>query len=309
MVLARNMARENQSRCCELALVMDALRRTLAAPSLGTAQYPLKLAMMHFARNGYLPDLRRPRTFNELVQARKLHDRDPLLPLLADKVKVKDLIAQRLGEEWVIPTLWHGKKLPEHPQWPLPFVLKSSHACCQCAFVRSADEPWPAIRRKAHRWLRRPYGAILDEWLYSKIEPQLLIEPFIGRSGSLPVDYKFFVFGGRAEFIQVDTDREHAHKRAIFDRKWQRLPLALQFPMERRHIAQPRSLSVMIEAAEAVSRGFDFVRVDLYEVDGRPLFGELSFYPGSGLDRFRPLAFDRLFGEHWLEARRHRPSW
>lgn len=288
---------------------MDALRRTLAAPSLSGTRYPLKLALMHLVRNGYLPDLGRPRTFNELVQARKLHDRDPLLPLLADKLNVKDIVTQRLGEEWVIPTLWRGKELPEHPQWPLPFVLKSSHGCSQCAFVRSGDEPWPPIRTKAHAWLRRPYGAILDEWLYGKIEPQLLIEPFIGQSGALPLDYKFFVFGGRAEFIQVDTDREHAHKRAIFDRDWQRLPLGLQFPIERRHIAQPRSLGVMIKAAEAVSHGLDFVRVDFYEVEGRPLFGEMSFYPGSGLDRFRPVSFDTLFGELWLQARRHRPSW
>ena len=283
---------------------MDAITHSLGLPSAELPRFPLKLGLTHLWRNRHWPDLEEPTTFNELVQARKLQDRNPLLPLLADKVRVKDYVARRLGDDWVIPTLWHGTELPESPDWPLPFVLKSSHASCQCAFVRTEGEDWPRIRRRAHRWLRSSYGGILDEWLYGKIEPQLLVEPFVGNGRSLPTDYKFFVFGGRAEFIQIDTDREHAHKRAIFDRDWRRLPVELQYPQERREIPRPASLASMIEAAETLSRCFDFVRVDLYEVGGRPLFGELTFYPGSGLDRFRPAAFDRLFGSCWLEARR-----
>jgi hypothetical protein len=63
----------------------------------------------------------------------------------------------------------------------------------------------------------------------------------------------------------------------------------------------------MLEAAETLSGGFDFVRVDFYEAEGRPLFGEMTFYPGSGLDRFRPVSFDGLFGEHWLKAQERAP--
>lgn len=279
------------------------MTRVLSPPAFEEPRPPLKLRLMHLWRNHHWPDLDEPQTFNELVQARKLRDRNPLLPLLADKVRVKDHVARRLGKEWVIPTLWHGSALPKRAEWPLPFVLKSSHASCQCAFVRTGHEDWARIRRKAERWISRSYGGILDEWLYGKIEPQLLVEPFVGGTCSLPTDYKFFVFGSRAEFVQVDTDREHAHKRAIFDRSWRRLPVELQFPMEVREIAPPRSLPAMLEAAEALSRGFDFVRVDFYEAEGRPLFGEMTFYPGSGLDRFRPAAFDRLFGDYWRNAR------
>jgi hypothetical protein len=288
---------------------MVAFTRTIALPRAEPQRAPLKLSLMHWWRNGHFPDLAEPTSFNELVQARKLNDRDPRLPQLADKIRVKDHVARLLGQEWVIPTLWHGTSLPDRPDWPLPFVLKSSHGCCQCAFIRDGEENWPAIRRRAQSWLKSRYGGILDEWLYSNIEPRLLVEPFVGRAGALPVDYKFFVFGGRAEFVQVDTDREHGHKRVIFDRRWRPLPCALQFPIERRDIAPPASLPRMIEAAEALGRGFDFVRVDLYEVDGQPMFGELSFYPGSGLDRFRPARFDALFGEHWLRARAVSPSW
>ena len=292
-----------------VGIVMDAVRNTLDLTSAKPARFPLKLAIMHLCRNRHVPDLENPRTFNELVQARKLHDRNPLLPLLADKVSVKEYVARRLGDEWVIPTLWHGTVLSETPDWPLPFVLKSSHASCQCAFVRTGREDWPRIRRQARRWLGRSYGKLFGEWLYDEIPPRLLVEPFIGSGGTAPPDYKFFVFGGRAEFVQVDTDREHAHKRIILDRNWQRLPVELQYPTDPRDAPRPASFEAMMQAAETLSRGFDFVRVDMYEVEGKPLFGEMTFYPGSGLDRFRPAAFDALFGEYWLAARRRSPSW
>ena len=80
--------------------------------------------------------------------------------------------------------------------------------------------------------------------------------------------------------------------------------MELQFPGARGEIPPPASLPMMIQAAETLGRGFDFVRADFYEVAGKPLFGELTFYPGSGLDRFRPFHFDRLFGERWIEARK-----
>ena len=267
---------------------------------------PFWLKLLHLARNRHWPDFEAPRRFNELVQAKKLNDRDPMLPILADKVKVKNYVAQRLGPDWLIPTLWHGRNLPDRPLWPVPFVVKSNHGSQQCIFVRDDKADWAAIRRRAHRWLESRYGGILGEWLYAQIEPQILIEPFIGSGGALPVDYKFFVFGGRAEFVQVDTDREHGHKRTLFDRSWTRLPAVFHFPNEPREIAPPASLAEMLDAAETLAGDMDFVRVDFYEVDGRPLFGEMTFYPGSGLDRFRPAYFDVMFGERWTEARRRR---
>ncbi len=286
----------------------DPAGQTHSLPCEATPRVPLKLGLMYLWRNRYWPNLADPRRFNELIQVRKLYDRSPLLPMLADKVRVKEHVARLLGEEWVIPTLWHGTQLPERPEWPLPFVVKSSHATGQCAFIRTGREDWPAIRRRAERWLRRSYGGILDEWLYAQIEPQLLVEPFIGNPRSLPVDYKILVFGGRARIVQVDTDREHGHKRTLYDLDWRRLPVRFNFPNDPRELERPRSLPLMIEAAETLGRGFDFVRVDLYEVEGRPLFGEMTFYPGSGLDRFTPREYDRLFGEYWLEACRGSPG-
>ena len=235
--------------------------------------------------------------FTELVQRRKLDDRDPRLPLLADKVAVKRLIADRLGSEWVIPTLWHGPVLPVAPRWPLPLVVKARHGCGQIVFVRGADHDWADTRRRTRRWMRGPYGLWLDEWLYREIPLGLLVEPFIGTAGVLPRDYKCFVFAGRVEAIQVHLQREERHRWVVFDRTWRRLSSVDE------DVAPPASLAGMIAGAEELARDFDFARVDFYEVGGRPLFGEMTFYPGSGLCRLDPVELDTHFGALWLAAR------
>lgn len=260
----------------------------------------LRIRLTYLWRHRRLPALAEPRLFNELVQDRKLRGRDPRQPGLADKVRVKGFVADRIGSEWVIPTLWHGAALPAYPEWPRPFVVKSRHGCNQNAFVRTGEEDWEAARRQAASWVRKTYGIWLDEWLYRHIPRGLLVEPFIGSNLELPIDYKMFVFDGRVEFVQVHLGRQRRHRWIVFDRNWRRAS-SLTTDVDPPH---PVSLDRMIKAAEELGRGFDFVRIDLYEVQGHPLFGEMTFYPGSGLDPFSPVSLDRVMGEHWLRARK-----
>ena len=264
-----------------------------------TAWAPLRIHLTYLWRHHRLLDLAQPTTFNELVQRRKLNDRNLQLAVLSDKLMVKPYVVDRLGSEWVTPTLWHGTALPATPPWPQPFVVKSRHGCNHTAFVRSDADDWSSVRRRARRWMRREYGFWLDEWLYSQIPRGLLVEPFIGTGGVLPIDYKLFVFHGHVEFIQVHLQRETRHRWIVFDRAWQRVS-------SRTADADPpcpHSLPALIEAAETLSIGFDFVRVDMYEIDRTPLFGEMTFYPGSGLDRFDPVSLDAVMGACWLGPR------
>lgn len=217
---------------------------------------------------------------------------------LADKVAVKAHVADALGAEWVIPMIWHGTTLPEQPDWPRPFVIKSRHGSNQNIYVRDHDPDWIRLRRRIAKWCRHPYGQWLDEWLYAHIARGILVEPFIGQEGQLPIDYKIFVFGGSARYVQVHLDRENAHRWIVFDRDWNRVSTQTSGIDP----APPKSLASMLAAAETLGRGFDFVRVDFYEVLGKPLFGEMTFYPGSGLDKFNPISLDMEFGRHWLNA-------
>jgi TupA-like ATPgrasp len=256
------------------------------------------VSLSYFVGHGTFPGLENPRTFTEKIQYRKLFDRDERLPKLADKVLVKAYVEARLGPAWIVPTLWHGRRLPRLAErnWPLPFFIKANNGSGTNYLVRhESDKDWQRIEAICENWMAAPNRAPLGEWAYTQIVPQLLIEPFIGIDGSLPWDYKLMVFNGRVEFIQVDTGRGTVHRRTFFDREWRRQPYGLKYPVDPRDVPIPVSLKAMIEGAEALATDFSFVRVDMYEIDSRPLFGEMTFYPDSGTGRFRP----RLYDEKW----------
>jgi hypothetical protein len=261
----------------------------------------------HWLRIGRWPNLDRPRTFNEKIQAFKLTRRDPALARFVDKVEIKRIVAERLGSSWVIPTLWEGRELPDHRTWPVPYVLKTNNSSGRNLFVASdAQENWPVVKARAERWLRSPHPAIKGEWLYTQIEPKILVEPLLG-DGCLPPDYKFFVFAGRVEFIQYDTDRETRHVRKLYDRSWSELNTTLHYPRDPRTVDRPARLGEMIAAAEALAEGLDFVRVDLYALGDCLYFGEMTFTPGAGVERFTPPEWDYAFGALWPWADKFNP--
>ncbi|URW74859.1 hypothetical protein M9980_09800 [Sphingomonas donggukensis] len=234
--------------------------------------------------------------FTELVQWRKLNDRNPSMPGLIDKVAVKAFVSDRIGAEWITPTLWHGSLLPDTPPWPHPFVVKSRHGCNQRRFVLSDATDWTEVRRAGARWVWSPYGRWLDEWGYADVPRGILVEPFIGTAGVLPIDYKLYVFHGHVAAIQVHLDRARDHRWLLMDRDWLRLSRSADTP------PRPARLGAMIAAAEQLGIGFDFVRIDFYDIDPHPRFGEMTFYPGSGLDPFDPLDLDDWLGRLWREG-------
>lgn len=258
----------------------------------------MRVRLCYLVRHQKFLHLDNPSRFNELVQRRKLENRDVRMVTLADKVAVKAHVAASLGPEWIIPTSWSGDVLPDTPPCAAPFVIKARHGSNQSIYVRDAAIDWSSIRKRAAGWMRGPYGQLLDEWLYSHIPLGLLVEPFVGEDGQLPIDYKIFVFGGRATYVQVHLEREKRHRWIVFDRAWNRVSAPTDDP----HPKRPDTLDRMLDAAETLARGFDFVRCDFYEIAGKPLFGEMTFYPGSGLDKFNPVELDVVFGQHWLTA-------
>ena len=233
------------------------------------------------------------------MQHFKLTSRDRTLAKFIDKIAVKDFVRDRLGEDWVIPTLYSGRELPEQRDWPVPYVLKANNSSGRNAFVRSeADEDWADLSAKAKKWIDTPHPWITGEWLYQHIEPRILVEPLLG-GGRLPPDFKFFVFGGAVEAIQVDTGRDGDHRRTFFDRSWNRMDFELRYKAASESLPEPAQLDQMIAAAESLGDSFAFVRVDLYDIEGQPKFGELTFTPGAGVEPFRPHRYDKHFGDLW----------
>lgn len=279
-----------------------------AAQSLLRYSAPAYLGLKYRRRFGRWPSFRRPRAFTEQMLLYKLSTRgDERLPRLADKVLAKDYVARLVGDKYVIPTLWHGTKFPplDERTWPTPFVIKSTHGSMQYLFVRKGEKPdWSKIETITGGWLSRPYelGRKEFEWHYEHITPQLLVEPMLGDGRTLPPDFKLAVFSGRAKLIQVDEGRDQHLSRWLMDRDWMPLPFNIKYPRGPVEPERPTNLAEMIWVAETLARGFEFVRVDLYNIEGRIYFGEMTFFPGAGRTLFDPPEGDYAMGEFWRSA-------
>jgi hypothetical protein len=267
----------------------------------------LYLSVRFRRRLGRWSLFRKPRDHNEFVQLYKLSSRGDLrMPPLSDKIAVKERVAAAVGADHVIPLIWHGTELPprEARNWPMPYVIKASHGWAANIFVRKPeDEDWPRIEAECAEWLAHRHGRHTREWHYLRIKPQLLVEQFIECDGTSPSDYKFFVFDGRVEILQKDEDRHSDHRRYLFDRDWQLLPYSIRIPAGPSPPPPPASLPRMLEIAETLGAGFEFVSVDLYDADGHVYFGELTFFPAAGFVPFYPPEASLIVGEMWARSR------
>lgn len=253
----------------------------------------------HRLRIGHWPDIENPKSFNEKIMAFKLLGRDPSFAPYIDKAEVKAIVADILGRDWVIPTLWQGTELPETRTWPVPYVLKANNSSGRNIFVRKPEEEdWQKIRRTAARWLKTPHPPLKGEWLYSQIRPQIVVEPLLG-DGSLPPDYKFYVFEGRVRHIEYISARDTRYLCTMFDRNWKPVEGTVRNRENLEHVDKPENFDQLLWAAETLGSRFDFVRVDLYLIEGHPYFGELTFTPSAGVERYDPIELDYMLGSYW----------
>ena len=272
-----------------------ALAPLLGVPLLAAPWKRWRVGLFYWWRHGRWPDLDAPLRFTEWVQWRKLNDRRHSLALMTDKAHAKSLAEARIGTERVVPTLWLGEVLPAEAPWPMPFIVKANHGCGQYVVVRDAAD-YRRAKAAAPKWLTKTYGGLLDEWHYRAARRLVLVEPFIG-GPEFPFDYKVYVFGGRAEIVQLHVGREWDHRWTQYDRNWTALS---DDPI---NVDAPPQLEEMLAAAEAIAGQEEFLRVDFYCEGGRLLFGEFALCPGSGLDPFKPDALDFHLGACWSAAR------
>ena len=246
-----------------------------------------------------------PRSFSEKLWNRMLHQRDPIFTLISDKLRVRDYVANKVGSEYLIPLLWSGEDSNEIPfdELPLKFVIKTNHGAYYNIIVKDKMQlDQTNTRLQLNKWLSENFGQ--DKffgvaWGYKNIRPTIIVEEFLEEDGKVPVDYKFYCFSGKVEFMQIDFERFEGHKKAVFDRDFNQLDIAIgQKKYEGRPI-RPENFEEMVRVAEILAENLDFIRVDLYNIDGKIFFGELTCYPGGGMLGFDPKEYDFLFGEKW----------
>lgn len=277
---------------------LRSIKRVVMRRSEGEAFLLAKYARLH----GKPLDLANPRRFTEKLFRRLIalnRGKYQEFTSLADKYSVRAYVARNIGEQYLIKLLWHGNDPKNIPfdTLPLEYVIKSNHACRQVIVVKG-DAERIDIQRRASGWLNTNFYWSNREHQYFHIKPRVLIEEYLKSAGDLePLDYRFWCFGGRPEVIQVDN---HAHDiNPFYDTSWNLLDLYYREGVSRPHLPKPVNLDEMMSVASRLSEPFDFVRVDLYNINGKIYFGELTFTPVGGGVKFRPERWDQLLGEKW----------
>ena len=269
----------------------------------------LYLSLKYRVIVGRWPDIDQPRTFTEKVQARKLRDRNPLYATIVDKSAAKPYVAGLVGDEHVIRACWTGTDLAE-VDWdalPYPVVIKPTHASGLGAFLYTRQDAAEFARNGelATSWLAVDHARYNREWAYSQVKPQLLIEQMLLFGGGIPWDYRVFVFAGRVSHICLDIRKDNRGYAATYSADWEKLPFydPDYLPLYSGDVARPANLDLMVQIAETLGAGMDFVRVDLYS-DGEQIFvGELTLYPGGGFERFDPPEYDLIIGNKWPDGK------
>ncbi len=261
-------------------------------------------ALKYRVIRGRFPNLTSPETLTEKIQARKLYDRNPLLPRFVDKADAKELIAERVGPQYVVPTLWVGTDLAD-VDWSeisLPAVVKPTHASGVGLFLYGqGDVDRLLANNPSAEWLAIDHASYNREWAYRHIKPRILIESMLLVEGRVPWDYRLFTFNGKVSHIEIDIRENGRGYSCNYTPDWQKLPffdrdyLGL-YPGD---VARPARLDEMISVAEAVAHDIDFVRVDFYASSEWIRIGELTFYPGGGFEVLEPEEHDLLLGQKW----------
>lgn len=262
------------------------------------------LLLRRYARiHGTPLNLTNPQTYTEKLFWRMITWNRGDMPLrftqLSDKYAARDYVADRVGEQHLVNLLWHGTDPHAIPFDRLPnqYVIKPNHACGRVILVDgqvNRDE----ILRTVSGWLLTNYYWSAREYQYYHITPRIVVEEYLKEhDGTPPFDYKIHCFNGEPEHILVRNDRHDICP--YFDTKWNHLDFSDRVDAVQPWVPKPANLDQMLDLARTLSKGFGYVRVDLYNVQKRVYFGELTFTPAAGNLKYRPESWDLKHGEKW----------
>ncbi len=254
-------------------------------------------------------NLKNPESLSDKVSYIELHDQSPLAPMCTDKAEVRKYVVQKGFKDILIPIILEPtdsiekidfKKLPE------TFILKATHGCRMNYIVKDKnrldEEECKGVMRK---WLQTTYGTYSMEPHYLSIPPRIYAEQYIEDLNGL-IDYKFHCLNGKPEFCLVCSGRSDKKGESmgvllsLFDMEWKFIDEIVDYKNEKRgpsDIPKPKQFDRMKEIAAELSKDFKFVRIDLYEYEGKILFGEMTFSPACCVFPYFSDAFDKAMGK------------
>lgn len=259
----------------------------------------------------YIPCLDNPRSFSEKIITRKFSPDSANFSPLVDKYLVREYVSKKVGNEYLVPLIKVVEFLTPSDFEDLPnsFVIKTSNGGGgeNVLIVENKSQlDIHSVCTKFNSYLKEKIGSKIDEYFYDLSSPTILIEKLLlNKDGLIPSDYKFHVFSNDSNnlIIQIDEDRFTNHKRSLFDENLQRLNFSIQpkYAPVADNYQFPNNILDMINLAKCLADEFKYVRVDLYNVDGKVYFGELTFCHGSGWEPISPKEADFMLGSYWKE--------
>lgn len=289
--------------------ISDPAKRILYLSQLGFYRHMddrKYLEKLYRATFGKELNLENPQTFNEKLQWLKLYDRKPIYTTMVDKYAAKEYVADKIGEEYIIPTLGVWDKFDDIDFDALPdeFVLKCTHDSGGLAICKDKKTfNIEAARKKINRCLKRNYYYLFREWPYKDVPPRIIAEEYIEEEGKVvPEDYKVYCFNGKPKYIVVfhnRFDNSKALSESVYDVDWKKQNISLDNHFAISDISQPRPkrLDDLLKFAEILSEGIAQARIDFYIIGNVIKFGEITLYTASGLQPMIPESMDMVLGD------------
>lgn len=262
------------------------------------------LELLYYKKIGRKLDWNNLKAYTEKMQWAKLHDATPIKTKLSDKYLVREWVAERIGEEYLIPLIgvWDSFNDIDFNTLPNQFVLKTNHGSGTVFVVKDKNTFDKKLCKKLFDdWMHTDYSYVFGlEMQYTNIERKIIAEQYMDSKDNELQDYKFLCFDGKPHFCWVDFDRFTNHTRNVYNLNWELQPWnQYTYGNSAKTIDKPDNFDKMVEIASNLCQGFAHVRVDLYNLNGKIYFGEMTFTNGSGYECIVPDEYDFKLGEMW----------
>lgn len=251
-------------------------------------------------------NLKEPQRWTEKLQWYKIYYRTSLMTKCADKYEVRDYIKSKGLEEILVMLFacYDDSNKINLDALPEKFVIKTTNGSGTNILCKDKSQlHLEKVKQSLITWMDRDNYSVGREWSYKEIVPKIIVEEYL-EDKSNPFDgindYKFICFNGKAKYIVFDVDRHINHKRNIYDTDWNFIDVSTDYSNFGDSVPRPDGLDEMLRVANILAEDFPFVRVDLYWVNGKVYFGELTFYPWTGYVQFDPDQFDYKLGEEFI---------
>lgn len=262
----------------------------------------LELKLLFRLKCGYKLNLKNPKTYNEKIQWIKLHDLNPLMPKCCDKYAVREYVESKGCGEILNTLIWEGFNPADIPFDELPdkFVIKVTHGStfniiCTDKNKLNREE----VISKCNKWLKAKFLEAYGEWFYGIERPRVIVEKFLDDGTGRLRDYKIYCFNGIPRYIGVDSgdDSKGTHFKDIYDTEWNLIKgYEMAYPSSGVALEKPEALDDLLKYARILSEDFLHARTDFYIVDGKVVFGEITFSNSAGFGRVAPEEFALKMG-------------